>query len=84
MINDIINIGGDVVIKIIDLAKMIISLTNSSSKIINLPPLIDGDMTRRQPDNTKMLAILGRDLLSIEEGIKLMLADENFVNSCVE
>jgi UDP-glucose 4-epimerase len=84
MINDIINIGGDVVIKITDLAKMIISLTNSSSKIINLPPLIDGDMTRRQPDNTKMLAILGRDLLSIEEGIKLMLADENFVNSCVE
>ena len=84
MINDIINIGGDVVIKIIDLAKMIISLTNSSSKIINLPPLIDGDMTRRQPDNTKMLAILGRDLLSVEEGIKLMLADENFVNSCVE
>ncbi len=84
VVNDIINIGGDVVIKIIDLAKMIISLTNSDSKIINLPPLKDGDMTRRQPDNTKMLSILGRDLLSIEEGIKLMLADENFVNSCVE
>ena len=84
VVNDIINIGGDVVIKIIDLAIMIIELTNSSSKIINLPPLKDGDMTRRQPDNTKMLSILGRDLLSVEEGIKLMLADKNFVNSCVE
>lgn len=84
IVNDIINIGGDVTVKIIDLAKIITELTNSNSKIINLPPLKDGDMTRRQPDNSKMLSLLGRDLLPIEEGIKLMLADKNFVRSCVE
>lgn len=35
-------------------------------------------MTRRQPDNTKMKKILGRELISIEEGIKKLLENTNF------
>ncbi|MBL4652375.1 MAG: NAD-dependent epimerase/dehydratase family protein [Flavobacteriales bacterium] len=84
IINDVINVGGDVVVKVLDLANLIVTLTNSKSRITHLPPLPEGDMTRRQPDNSKMLSILGRDLIPVEEGIKKMLADKNFVNSCVE
>jgi UDP-glucose 4-epimerase len=81
MVNDVINIGNDNVISIIDLAKTIISITKSKSKIINLPPLKEGDMTRRQPDNTRMLQLLNRKLITLEEGINLMLNDKRFLNS---
>ena len=37
--NEIINVGSDYEIKIIDLAKLIIKLTKSKSEIIFLPPL---------------------------------------------
>lgn len=77
-VNDVVNIGGDVIISILDLAKIIIEQTGSRSKIIFLPPLKDGDMTRRQPDNSKMRSILGRELLSIEQGIKQMIAHSGF------
>ena len=69
VINEVINVGGEEEIKIIDLAKKIIEITNSSSNIIHLPPLKEGDMTRRLPDNSKMKKILKRDLLSLDEGI---------------
>ena len=52
--NDVINIGGAQEITILELAKLIISKTNSKSKIIHLPPLPEGDMSRRMPDNSKM------------------------------
>ena len=68
-INDIINVGSDKMFTVLELAQMVIRLCNSKSKIVFLPPLKEGDMTRRQPDNTKMRAILGRELLGIEEGI---------------
>ncbi|MBL4625310.1 MAG: SDR family NAD(P)-dependent oxidoreductase [Flavobacteriales bacterium] len=84
VVNDVINVGGDSIVKIIDLAQLIIDLAGSNSKIVNLPPLKEGDMTRRQPDNAKMLSILGRDLLPIGDGIKKMLADKKFVDGCVE
>lgn len=80
-VNDVINIGGATVITILELAKLIIRLTNSQSEITFLPPLKDGDMTRRQPDNSKMKKILNRDLVTIEEGIKKLLEDERFVNA---
>lgn len=73
MVNDVINIGGDIEIKIIDLAKVIIRLTGSKSKIVHLSPLKDGDMRRRLPDNKQMCDILGRELLPLEEGIKKIL-----------
>lgn len=79
-VNDVINIGGEKIISILELANLIISATNSKSGIVFLPPLNDGDMTRRQPDNTKMRKILNRDLISIEEGIKRLLADKRFLN----
>ncbi|MBI2258854.1 MAG: NAD-dependent epimerase/dehydratase family protein [Flavobacteriia bacterium] len=71
--NDVFNIGNDKISTIKELAETIIKLTGSSSKIIHLPPLSEGDMTRRQPDITKMKQILNRDLLSLEDGIKKVL-----------
>ncbi|XOV68557.1 MAG: NAD-dependent epimerase/dehydratase family protein [Fluviicola sp.] len=78
VVNDVINIGGENEITILDLAHKIISMTNSSSKIVHLPALKDGDMTRRCPDNTKMKELLGRDLLGIDEGISRLLASPQF------
>ena len=72
-INDTVNVGNDQEVTILKLAQMIIQITGSSSKIIHLPPLKEGDMTRRQPDIAKMKDILGRPLVSLEEGIKKML-----------
>lgn len=74
-VNDVINIGSDEEITILELAKKIIQITGSKSKIVHLPPLPEGDMTRRKPDNTKMRAILDRPLISLEEGIKKTMAN---------
>ena len=78
ILNDVINIGGAKEYKIIDVAKTIINISGSSSKIIHLPPLPEGDMTRRMPDNTKMLKILNKELISLEEGIKRMIDHPDF------
>ena len=72
-INDIVNIGNDEETSIVDLASKILSITNSKSNIIHLPPLSEGDMSRRKPDNAKMKAVLERPLISIDEGINLMI-----------
>lgn len=71
--NDVYNIGNDTVITIRELAETIIHLTASSSRIIHLPPLKEGDMTKRQPDITKMKELLGRELLPYQAGIKKIL-----------
>jgi len=81
VINDVINIGGEIIISIKELAEKIIEITNSASKIIYLDPLKDGDMTRRQPDNSKMKALLGRELISLEEGIKKLLDSSTFLKN---
>ena len=78
IVNDTVNIGSDFETTIIDLAKMIISVTESKSKIVHLPPLKEGDMTRRRPDNTLMRELLGRPLIPIEQGIKLTIASGKF------
>lgn len=67
--NEVINIGNDQEYTILELAKQIISILNSKSKIVYMPPLPDGDMSRRKPDIQKMKQILNRDLLSLEQGI---------------
>ena len=72
-VNTVFNIGSDLIITIKELAETIIRLTGSKSKIVFLPPLKDGDMTRRQPDITKMKQLLKRDLLPLENGIKKVL-----------
>lgn len=77
-INNVLNVGSDKEMTILDLAQQVIAITNSSSKIIHLPPLEEGDMLRRCPDTTKMKAILGRELISLENGIaKLIQHYEN-------
>lgn len=73
-INDVINIGNDNETTILDLAKMIIRLTNSKSEIIHLPPLKEGDMSRRLPDVSNMKSLLNRPLTSLEDGIKNILS----------
>ena len=73
-VNDVINIGSDKELTILELAQTIIRVTNSKSEIIHLPALEEGDMTRRCPDTTKMKAILGRELISLEVGIQKLVA----------
>ena len=68
-INDVVNIGNDETYTILDLAKLIIHLTRSDSKIINMPSLPEGDMTRRQPDISNMKKLLNRDFTSLETGL---------------
>lgn len=72
-VNDVVNVGNDQLTTVADLAQTIIRCTGSSSKITNLPPLKEGDMTRRQPDNEKMLSVLNRPLISLEAGISEIL-----------
>jgi UDP-glucose 4-epimerase len=78
-VNDVVNIGSDKEITILELAKTIIQLTKSKSKIVHLPPLPEGDMTRRQPDITKMKQLLSRPLIPLEEGLKKILNDTRFI-----
>jgi UDP-glucuronate decarboxylase len=81
LINDVINIGNDELMTIKELAELTIRVAQSKSKIVYLPPLKEGDMTRRQPDNTKMREILNKNIISVEEGLKLMMKDERFLKS---
>lgn len=71
--NDVINIGNDVEITVKELAELVIKLTNSKSKIVNLPALKEGDMNRRCPDISKMKNILNRDLVALETGINKLI-----------
>lgn len=71
-VNDVLNVGNDVEISILELAQKIIDVTGSTSEIIFLPSLKEGDMNRRCPDISKMKDLLGRDLISLEEGINKM------------
>jgi UDP-glucose 4-epimerase len=79
--NDVINIGSEKLMTVLDLAKLVIEITKSKSQIVHMPPLKEGDMTRRQPDNTKMKEILGRELISVEEGIKRMMTSKKYLQS---
>ena len=74
-VNDTINIGNDAEVAVIDLAKLVIELTGSSSRIVHLPPLPEGDMRQRCPDITKMRRLLGREPISLEDGIKRLIEE---------
>jgi UDP-glucose 4-epimerase len=77
IVNDVANIGNDYEITILDLARKIIEVSGSKSKIIFLPALKEGDMTRRCPDITVMKKLLDRRMTSLEEGIiKLIQAKQ--------
>ena len=74
-INDVVNIGSNIEVSVLDLAQRIIKMTGSTSKIVHLPALEEGDMTRRQPDNSKMLDILKRPLKNLDEGIEILIKE---------
>lgn len=75
-INETVNVGNDLEMTVLDLAKRVIEATGSSSKIVHMPALPEGDMTRRCPDVSRMLNILGRPLTSLEEGLRLTMAGQ--------
>jgi len=66
---EVLNIGSNLEISILELAKKVINLLNSKSKIIFLPALKEGDMTRRKPDISKMMKVLNRELTDLNTGI---------------
>lgn len=78
LVNDVANIGTDHEITMLDLAKTIIKITNSSSKIIHLPSLKEGDMTRRKPDVTKMRQLIQKEFTSLDEGIREIIKNNTF------
>jgi len=67
---EVVNIGNNKEIKIIDLAKLTIKLTDSKSKIV-FKPLPPDDPKRRCPDLRKARKLLGYEpKVSLEEGLK--------------
>lgn len=76
-INEVLNVGSDKEQTILSLAEAIIKITNSKSKIVHLPALKEGDMARRCPDISKMKAVLGRDLIPLEEGVLKLVKHYN-------
>lgn len=72
-VNDVVNIGNDQEISVLELARIIKKLTDSQSEIIHLAPLAEGDMTRRQPDIEKMQYLLNRPLITLDEGLSKII-----------
>tara|TARA_B100001250_G_scaffold300104_1_gene261792 strand:+ start:27028 stop:27945 length:918 start_codon:yes stop_codon:yes gene_type:complete len=71
--NETINIGNDNEISILNLANLIKDILGSSSKIVHLPALEEGDMTRRKPDITKMKKLLNREFTNLNDGIEKII-----------
>lgn len=78
IVNDVANIGNDKETSILELAQTIIRLTNSNSKIVHIAALKEGDMTRRQPDITKMRELLQRPLTLLDDGINTLMNANQF------
>jgi nucleoside-diphosphate-sugar epimerase len=72
--NDVINVGSEHEISIIELARTVLTITGSRSRIEFLPPLAEGDMTRRCPDISKMRQLLNRPPVTLEDGIRRLVA----------
>ena len=68
-VNDTVNVGSDVEIEVAEVARLIKDIVNPKVNIVQLPPLPEGDMRRRRPDNSRMVQALGRDLMPLAEGI---------------
>ena len=77
-INTVVNIGNDIETNILQLAQTIIKVTHSQSKIVHLPALKEGDMKRRLPNLDRMRTLIERPLVTLEEGIKKLIASGNF------
>lgn len=77
-VNDVVNIGNDKEISVIELAKLVVLMTRSSSNIVHLPSLNEGDMSRRQPEITKMRTLLNRPFTSLSDGISMIIQSPIF------
>jgi UDP-glucose 4-epimerase len=77
-VNDVVNIGGENEITILDLANEIIKQTGSSSKIVHMPALEEGDMRGRRPDTRKMKTLYNKPLITLQEGLKRVLEEGLF------
>lgn len=73
-VNDVINIGSDKEMTILHLAEAVIKETQSTSNIKFLPPLKEGDMTRRWPDADNMKSLLGREFTSLYTGLNTVIS----------
>ncbi len=73
LINEVVNIGSDDEITILQLAETVIELTDSRSKIVHLPALPEGDMSRRKPDITKMKSVLKTPMTPLEAGLSQVI-----------
>ena len=70
---EVVNIGSDKEITILELAELIRELTNSSSEIV-FEELPKDDPPRRKPDITKAKEILGWEpKVELEEGLLKMI-----------
>jgi UDP-glucose 4-epimerase len=69
-VNETVNVGSDVEYSVLQLAREVGSVLGVDVPITHVPPLAEGDMTRRQPDNSRMKEILKRDLIPLREGIR--------------
>jgi UDP-glucose 4-epimerase len=81
IVNDVVNIGSDYEITILDLAQRIIEISGSKSKIVFLPALKEGDMTRRCPDITVARQLLNRKMTTLDEGIRKLIEARQFVTA---
>ena len=79
-VNDVVNIGGDVEITILQLAETVIEATGSKSKLVHLPALEEGDMTRRLPDISKMRYLLKRTPKTLLDGLKIVIEKGQFIS----
>lgn len=68
-INDVVNVGNDNEITIENLAKKIIKLLRSKSKIVYAKPLKDGDMKRRKPSIKRINEIKKKKFVNLDKGI---------------
>jgi UDP-glucose 4-epimerase len=72
-VNDVVNVGSEVETTILELARLVVEITGSSSRIVHLPALEEGDMTRRKPDNSKMKRALSRELVPLRNGLERVI-----------
>jgi UDP-glucuronate decarboxylase len=72
-VNEVVNVGNSHEVTITELAWLVKEVTGSSSSIVYRPALKQGDMMRRCPDNTKMIQCFNRPLISLREGLALLL-----------
>jgi nucleoside-diphosphate-sugar epimerase len=72
--NDVVNVGSDQEMSILELAQLVVRVIGGKSKIEFMPPLPEGDMSRRCPDTGKMRDLLNRPLVPLEVGIQRLAA----------